>query len=351
MTDRQATGNPEYALAELGRAILAIARAGDAEGRARAEAKAARWRAVIDGMISGSLAIGSRAPVSGTPRWATLDVAHGGFGTGTLLANGPLQPHEIALRDRLGKGQDARTALNLHFVSDAGRGDGAGAERVLDPVTPFFDRLRFYPVPNERPVVASSVVKIATVSAIATQLGSAKARRAIEQMHESIRIWLPLYDRIIALFLETIEDGWPCRRYAPDFRVRAEGILADYRRARTHHTACNKPDKPRIGNIRHPGPRLPKPTSSRHGPPTSPPRAGCGLEHRPMPPPDRGFLAPVPRGRTGATRLTPRSRFKRTTPRPAATSTRRPRTPATTARPTRPNVRTGSRPCRDRKVN
>ena len=64
---------------------------------ARAETKIARWRSVIAGMAEGSLSVGSRTPVSGTPAWVTLEVAHGGFATGRLLAEAPLDAQERQL--------------------------------------------------------------------------------------------------------------------------------------------------------------------------------------------------------------------------------------------------------------
>ena len=75
-----------YAIGQLQRAFDSLAAAQDATGLARAETKIARWRSVIAGMADGSLSVGSRTPVSGTPAWVTLEVAHGGFATGRLLA-------------------------------------------------------------------------------------------------------------------------------------------------------------------------------------------------------------------------------------------------------------------------
>jgi hypothetical protein len=71
--------SPSYAMGQLQRAFDSLAAAQDATSLARAETKIARWRSVIADMAEGSLSAGSRTPVSGTPAWVTLEVAHGGL--------------------------------------------------------------------------------------------------------------------------------------------------------------------------------------------------------------------------------------------------------------------------------
>src|SRR6266571_6345127 len=86
--------SPWFAVGQLQRAIDSLAAAQDAAGLAGAESKIAKWRSVLAGMAAGSLSVGSRTPVSGTPAWVTLEVAHGGFATGRLLAEQPLDADE-----------------------------------------------------------------------------------------------------------------------------------------------------------------------------------------------------------------------------------------------------------------
>ena len=86
--------NAGYALGQLQRGLAASLNHPDPEVRARAMAKVDRWRNVLEGMVTGTLEVGSRTPVAGVPAWVTLEVVHGGFATGQLLAAGPLQPHE-----------------------------------------------------------------------------------------------------------------------------------------------------------------------------------------------------------------------------------------------------------------
>src|SRR6185437_15088379 len=93
----RAAASSTYAVGQLQRAIDSLAAAQDAAGLARAEVKIARWRSVLAGMTSGGLDVGSRTPVAGTPAWVTLEVAHGGFATGRLLAEQPLDAGEREL--------------------------------------------------------------------------------------------------------------------------------------------------------------------------------------------------------------------------------------------------------------
>src|SRR5215470_7981041 len=93
------TASPRYAMGQIQRAIESLAAGRDATGHARAEAKIAKWRSVVAGMADGSLAAGSRTPVAGVPVWVTLEVAHGGFATGRLLAESPPDEEELGLLD------------------------------------------------------------------------------------------------------------------------------------------------------------------------------------------------------------------------------------------------------------
>jgi hypothetical protein len=118
--------SPSYAMDQLHRAFDSLAAAQDATSLARAETKIARWRSVIAGMAEGSLSAGSRTPVSGTPAWVTLEVAHGGFATGRLLAEAPLDAQEQQLLAGLPEdvpGLTGRERLNSWFLGDAGQRD------------------------------------------------------------------------------------------------------------------------------------------------------------------------------------------------------------------------------------
>lgn len=291
--------SPGYALAQLEKALVTAGGHADPATRERAARKVERWKQVLDGMFTGTLAVGSRTPVVGVPAWATLEVAHGGFATGNLLAGGPLQAHEAEMLRRIeAPAGKERAALNLHFLGDEGRaelsrmlasgcyrvqvpeegallavtwlldrGHAGRAQDVLDAVVPFMGRLRFYPVPDERPLVPSAVVKLQAASQVAEALGATRPRAQIARMNEALRVWAPLYDRAVALFLETVEGetphlrtdetgalvrrpdgqpitggGWPCKRYPDGWADRARALLHEYEARRREHALCAKPE-------------------------------------------------------------------------------------------------------------
>jgi len=289
MTDEQGkTGvNIGYALGQLWRAL-------SSRGET-AERRANDWRSVLAGMLDGSLQIGSRTPVRDTPAWVTLGVAHGGFATGGFAAGGDLQPHEVAKLSGVDRGSavSERAALNAYYLSDEGRsnlcemlesgryrvmvpeeaalmanawllrrGQPEAAEQLLTALTPFFDRLRFYPVPSATASRLSADVSVETAGEVRGRLAKRKAQLDVLRMNEAILIWAPLYDRTVSLFLETVdgdsprlapsapgtqvvEGGWPCRRAAADFSSRAKAILEEYTKLRNHHRLCAKPEKPK----------------------------------------------------------------------------------------------------------
>jgi hypothetical protein len=262
---------------------------------ATASERAARWREVLDGIALGRLSIGSRTPVEDTPPWVTLDVVHGGFATGRLLAEGPLQKHEVDKLATLPE-PDAlspRARLNTHYLAPAGRQElaaalqsgcfrvsvpeeaallaaiwlleGNDAQRVsgmIEAIAPYFDRLRFYPVPHERALTIDAGVSVAQTGEVVARLRARRQKRAVEQQREAVTIWTPLYDDMIALLLESVRGpmpshtvdthgkrvvhgGWPCEQLEEDFQERARALLERYFSLRMHHKLCAKPDDPR----------------------------------------------------------------------------------------------------------
>jgi hypothetical protein len=295
--------NSGYVLGQLSRALNASQEHADEGVRERAQARVAQWEQVLRGMLDGNLAVGSRTPIQGVPPWVSLEVVHGGFATGNFAAGGALQAHERQLYKRLGAAADGRerAALNIYFLSERGQQDlltmlQTGCYRVnvpeesvlltvawlvshhqvdsahslLDQVTPFFDRLRFFPVPDERPLLPSPLVHRKTVAETAKSIEKGSTQADVERMNESLGVWLPLYDRAVDLFFQTVEGeppsfqkeasgnvvrhannqpvvvgGWPCKRYSSEWRNSAQAVLDDYDRLRTTHKLTKKPDHPK----------------------------------------------------------------------------------------------------------
>lgn len=276
-----------YPLAQLAKALSTGEHHRDPEVRQRARDKAERWAKVFEGMLNGSLRVGSRQPLAGVPVWATPKVVTGGFSTGDLLAAGPLRAHEQALRDNLGAPEPVRGHLNRYYLSEDGlaalqtmldRGTyaidvpeegalcvvawllahdhGAPARALLDELAPFFARLRFYPRPTETPPATGPTVHRRTAREVREQLGSLRPHVGIARQREAVEVWAPLYDRMLELFAETvvgdapsveldesgspvrepngryrIAGGWPCQDYPEGWRDRARKALKDYRTA------------------------------------------------------------------------------------------------------------------------
>lgn len=247
-----------YALDQLARAMR-----DDATGD-----KVAKWRAVLDGMRAGALAIGSRTPTAAPP-WVTLEVAPGGFATGRWLAGGPPRPHERTLAAKLGVAVDDRRALTLHYLTDEGRaelramlanghyqldtpeagallvmvalldrGATAAAGAVLDAILPFADRLRFFPIPTDR-ADAGPTVRLMTVGQARSQLAHVTPPPAVAQLRETLAVWTPMTDAAVALLAHATEIERP-----PDWRERARALLGHYGAARAIHRRCRRPHRP-----------------------------------------------------------------------------------------------------------
>jgi hypothetical protein len=60
---------------------------------------------------------------------------------------------------------------------------------------------------------------------------------------EAVEIWAPLYDRLVALLLETVEEDQPFRCIPPGWPLRARALLDEYRWLRKKHQRCGKPDR------------------------------------------------------------------------------------------------------------
>ncbi|WP_040806606.1 hypothetical protein [Nocardia concava] len=245
MSDQVFPSGPQrYATGQLSRALTAVARAGtNRADRERAEAKAQRWRAVIDGLTTGRVAVGSRTPVADLPAWVTLEVTHGGFTTGRGLAEAPLTQDEgerLAELPRDVPGETPRERLNLWYLGDAGQSELLSAlhtghyriqipehgalmavallldkgfpEQALDLVAelrPYMSRLRFTPAfdPVARP--SGALVRVASVGDTTDALRAVRTPEQLSLMHTTIDVWTPLYDRLVALWCATVAGDLP----------------------------------------------------------------------------------------------------------------------------------------------
>jgi len=259
--------NPAYASWQLAKAFTTAAEHEDPAVRERAREKVEKWEQVLRGIFDGTVKHGSRTPLGEVPPWATLEVITGGFATGDLLASGPLLEHELALLRRLPAvlPGDERRAINSWYLTDSGLQELQDlllttcyevnvpeetallvvawllqnrhveqARELVDTLAPFFNRLRFYPVPTGRPLRTGTRVHLQDVGKTLEDLRKLKPNRRVAAQKEAVEIWAPFYDRMVSLFLD---------RPAADWSVRATAMLAEYARLRARHRLCGKPEK------------------------------------------------------------------------------------------------------------
>jgi hypothetical protein len=95
---------------------------------------------------------------------------------------------------------------------------------VLAEIEPFFDRLLFYPITGAPPQGASILQR--ALRATRQQLSRMDDPRQVGEMRRAFAA-LPLYDRLVSLYLETVEDEWPCQVYPSDWHARASALLSE----------------------------------------------------------------------------------------------------------------------------
>ena len=285
--------NPGYALGQIAKALTTSEQHRDAEAQTRAKQRVAKWLNVFAGIVNGSLDAGSRTPLSGVPEWVTLEVVTGGFATGELLAGGAILGHESDLLSELSLPIEgpARQLLNGYFITEDGmarlramlasgryevgvpeegallvvawlleHGHAETARLLLDEIGPFFGKVRFYPIPSEQPRRLGPRIRLQDVAATIASLNKIAPNRNILAQQESIKIWMPLYDRAVILFLETVAGdhpelcsdgqgamsvagGWPCQNYPEGWIARARGLLEEFTEKRRLHVLCGKPGR------------------------------------------------------------------------------------------------------------
>lgn len=291
--------NPGYAAFQIAKALATSDSHEDEATRERAHDKVNKWVSVLGGILSGRFEIGSRQPIPEMPVWATPEVVTGGFVTGRLLAGGMLQPHEAQQLQHIGRPPEVteRQTLNAYYLSDQGlaeltvllksgcyevavpeegallvvawlaaNGHAESARNLVDVIAPYFETLRFYPVPVQRPPTFGSRVYLENVGTTLERVRSIKPNSRVMAQREAIQVWTPLYDRMLGLFLETVSGewptiqpdadgrwvstktrkfaivgGWPCQRFTANWRERAATVLADFDRLRAAHSRCGKP--------------------------------------------------------------------------------------------------------------
>ncbi|MDQ1923329.1 hypothetical protein [Massilia pseudoviolaceinigra] len=277
---------PGYAALQLAAALRTNTDHPDPQVRERARVKARQWEKVMAGTFTGSIEVGSRTPLAGVPAWVTPDVVKGGFATGEFKAGSALLDHELQTLAAAGMvpSADARRWLNARLLTDDGmaglyalldsgcydvnvpeegallvvawltrHGKADAAREVLGAIAPWFDRLRFFPAPAAQARRFGERLFLNPVRDVALALNKRRApNRRIMTQRETVRV-LPLYDRAVQLFIDSVEGeppsididasgawrdaasgkfriagGWPCRHYPAQWHARGEALLHEW---------------------------------------------------------------------------------------------------------------------------
>lgn len=260
-TPRQQSMDSDSLSSRLAQALLNSEPITDAARQGPSNKKLRQLQAVLSNLLDGDVTYGSRTPLPDVPAWATLEVMTGGFATGSLLAGGPMQPHERKLIQELGIKDDsnARRKLNAWFLGDAGMAlltqllktgcydltvpeEGAllvvawllenrqidAAYELLSGIAAWMPALRFYPVPLATPRRFGTCVHVRDVNDTITQLKYTLPHAGIMAQKRAVHTNAPFYDAMVELLLETVQDDWPCRHYPAGWSNRALTLIRKY---------------------------------------------------------------------------------------------------------------------------
>lgn len=265
---------PGYPYGQLAKAFVSALTHDDPAVRSRAERRAARWQSVLRGMASGKLRIGSRAPVDDLPVWATPEVVRGGFATGRGVGGAELRPHEIGLADRVGVPRDRqavfayclteRALLELGELLDSGRyqlsvpeeaalltvawlvrsGDVAGALEVIEAIERYSERLSFVPRPAGDPG-DMAIVSRESIGSVSGTIARRPPNPRVEAMRETLTVWNPFGDELLALWLDSSVDGRVGQACDARWRARAEKLRARYKDLAVSHRRSSRHENPK----------------------------------------------------------------------------------------------------------
>ncbi|GMK57993.1 hypothetical protein CspeluHIS016_0500250 [Cutaneotrichosporon spelunceum] len=249
-----------YAYGQFAKALQAASAHGDDDVRDRAAARAEKWAAAIDGIEDGQITIGSRVPVQDLPAWVTLEVLWGGYSSGKALAETPLESDEIELAERLGlpDGQDRRARIFAYYLSDDGLaelyelldsglyavklpedaalltvawllrvGDEGGALAILDAIQPFSRRFRFAPRHDSTVIPPGHTFRM-SVGEARQALQDRRMPPVIQSMLETLRVWNPYADRLLALWYSCVKEDGNVQLGDAAWKQSAAGLASEF---------------------------------------------------------------------------------------------------------------------------
>lgn len=115
-------------------------------------------------------------------------------------------------------------------------GHADDARRVLDEISPRFHQLRFYPVPATEPRRDAGVC-LYTLAEVRARWERMRVPPRILRQRQVLGTCVPLHDRLVALWLETVAGAapqregstitgdWPCQHYPEGWHLRAQQLV------------------------------------------------------------------------------------------------------------------------------
>lgn len=213
-----------------------------------------QWSAVVEGMADGSLAIGTRTPVAGVPAWVTLEVAHGGFATGRLLAEHTeaagfnehaLGPGRLALLERLEVGayridvpEQGAIPVVLRLLE---LGCSDEALELLDVLAPWLDRLVFVPPYADPHPDDGITAHVRTVGEMKAALEARRPPAGVVAMNTTLGVWRPLQDRVAGLLAQTVVEERCGGQVPAGWWTSARAVLADAEALVAAHPDARRP--------------------------------------------------------------------------------------------------------------
>jgi len=264
-----------YVLAQWSKALTTAALTNDDGTRTRARQRMDRWQQVLDGMRSGTLHLGTRAPVTGVPVWVTPEVVRGGFATGRPAAAGPLSGVERRLAREAGVPEE-RGAVVAHALTedgirrlwdvlDAGRyevdlpesaallvvawlvreGDVDAALDVVDAIRPWADTVRFLPLAESDAPRDPEVMWREDAGSVATALRRKRPAERVLRMNDVLEVWNPYADALLEHWLGAVTDGQVDTAFSAGWLRAGRELLAEYDRLAAAHPAPARHRRPK----------------------------------------------------------------------------------------------------------
>ena len=221
-----------------------------------------------------ALSTGRPAPV---PPWVTREVVRSGSALAGPVAGGRLEADEVELSRRLGMGASRWAILRGYLTREAmdelyaelatghytvrlpedaalltvawliRKGKRQAALEVVTAMGPVADEVRLAPRLTSDPVVPPRQVSRVTAGRVRASLAAAEPSSEVLAQTETLRVWNPLTDDLVVLWLEVLPQAQASSTLPPAWRRRALATVQKADRLAALHTRCRRPSRTTSG--------------------------------------------------------------------------------------------------------